>query len=242
MDYENHPSAPPVGDGEAVTSPAPNTTYQPTVGVMPAQIGNFEAPATSPMPNTPDTPPVSPAPFVPAPLTPPPTPPAPPSSTPTLAATGDEPVPVVKVLSVRGVEYLFMSIALWLGAASLIGVILLPLNGETTMSGFAFPLSLLLTTVPLFAFFFIRLKRAELVNPSLRLDASKRRLSQVTQVLAFLTCLGNIAALIFIILEKIGGDGGGVSIGKALLNILVILLVAGGILAYYWFDEHRQRN
>lgn len=151
----------------------------------------------------------------------------------------DEPVPVVKVLSVRGIEYLFMSICLWFSAGALIGVILAPLNGQTSMDSLAFPLSLILVSLPGFAFFFLRLKRAELAQPSLRLDASKRRLSQITQVLAFLTCLINIITFVYIVLQKIGGSSS-ISIGKTIVNVLVILAIAGGILAYYWHDEHRR--
>ena len=157
-----------------------------------------------------------------------------------LASAGsDEPVPVVKVLSVRGVEYLFMSIFLWLAAGSFTGLVLSLINGSTGFSSLAFPLSMLLVALPGFAVMFLRLKKAELDNPRLKLDPSKRRLTQITQVLAFLTCLINIITFIYLVLQKIGGEGE-LATGKAIVNMLVILAVAGGILAYYWFDEHRQ--
>lgn len=149
------------------------------------------------------------------------------------------PVPVVKVLSVRGVEYLFMSFFLWLAAGSFIGLVLSLINGMSGFSSLAFPLSMLLVCLPGFAFLFLRLKKAELNNPALRFDASKRRLTQITQVLAFLTCVINIITFVYLILQSMGGEGD-TNFGKVLVNMLVILSVAGGILAYYWYDEHRQ--
>jgi hypothetical protein len=148
------------------------------------------------------------------------------------------PVPVVKVLSPRGIEYLFMSIFLWLSASSFVGLILSLLNGGTGFAALAFPLSLLLVCTPGFMFLFLRLKRAELADPKLRLDASKRRLTQITQVLAFLTCIINIITFVYLLLQSFGGEGN-LDIVKAIVNMLVILVVAGGVLSYYWYDEHR---
>lgn len=153
----------------------------------------------------------------------------------------DAPVPVVKVLSVRGVEYMFMSIFLWIGAASFIGMVLSLINGQSGFSTLAFPLSVLIVALPGFALLFLRLKKAELADPNLKFDASKRRLTQITQILAFLTCLINLITYIYIVMQKIGGEGN-VSIGKVSINVLVIMIVAGGILAYYWHDEHKGRK
>lgn len=151
----------------------------------------------------------------------------------------DKPVPVVHVLSVRGVEYTMMTLALWFGAAALIWILLGLVNSQNSFDFLAFPVSLLLVSMPVFALFFIRLRRAELANPALRLEASKRRLSQITQILAYIVCLFNIVGFVYVVMSKLGGTES-VSIGKAALNIAVVLLVTGGILVYYWFDEHRQ--
>lgn len=156
-------------------------------------------------------------------------------------AGSDNPIPVVKVLSVRGVEYLFMSIFLWLCAGSFIGLILSLINGQTGFANLSFPLSMLIVSLPGFALLFLRLKKAELDDPKLRLDASKRRLTQATQLLAFLTCLINVITFVYLILQKIGGEGK-LELGKAIINMLVILIVAGGILVYYWFDERRRNG
>lgn len=152
----------------------------------------------------------------------------------------DEPVPVVRVLSVRGVEYAMMTIALWFAATGLVWVALNALNGSGNFDFLVVPLSVLITALPLFAVLFIRLKRAELANPALRLEPSKRRLSQLTQILAFLAVLINLTVFVYNVLQKINDKGP--SLGKSVLNLLVITVVAGGILVYYWFDEHRTRR
>lgn len=150
----------------------------------------------------------------------------------------DEPVAVVKVLSVRGVEYLMMSIALWVGAATFAGVILSLINGGTGFDVLAFPISALIVSVGLFAFFFLRLKKAELRNPRLRFDPSKRRLSQITQVLAYLAIFVSLVGVLYSIIAQIGGSYTG-SLWKIILDFLIVLVIAGGILYYYWRDEHR---
>ena len=153
----------------------------------------------------------------------------------------DEPVPVVRVLSVRGVEYTMMTIALWFSATGLAWALLNLLNGSSNFSFLVVPVSILISSLPFFALLFIRLKRAELANPALRFEPSKRRLSQLTQVLAFLVCLINISVFAYNIMQK-ANDSGTTSIGKAIVNLLVVLGVAGGILIYYWFDEHRTKT
>lgn len=151
----------------------------------------------------------------------------------------DRPIPVVKVLSVRGVEYAMMSILLWFGAGSLIFILVSIIQGGASFETLAFPLSLLLVTTPGFAYLYLRLRSVELDNPSLRLEPSKRRFSQITQILAFLTCFFNIVTVVYMLLS-IAGGAEGVSVPKTLGSAVAVLAVAGGILAYYWIDEHRQ--
>lgn len=152
-----------------------------------------------------------------------------------------DPVPVVRVLSVRGVEYAMMTIALWFAASGLAWVALNALNGSGNFNFLVVPLSILITSLPIFAILFIRLKRAELANPTLRHEPSKRRLTQITQIVAFLAVLINITVFVYNILKKINHTSNQ-SIGKSALNLLVILVIAGGILLYYWLDEHRTRR
>src|SRR5205085_2243504 len=94
---------------------------------------------------------------------------------------GVMPQPVVKVLSPRGVEYVFLTIVLVTGAFALAGTLLSLVNGETSFEVLSFPAAILAVCVPIFAWLFLRLKKAELLNPALRLAASKRRSTQFTQ-------------------------------------------------------------
>jgi hypothetical protein len=150
------------------------------------------------------------------------------------------PQPVVQVLSPRGVEYVFLTIALFTGAIGLISALLALVNGKADFSVLAFPVAILLVTVPVFTWLFLRLKQAELTDPSLASDASKRRSTQFTQIVAFITCLFTLIGLVSAIFGKLSSNYNG-SMVKVLLDVLVILLVAGGILAYYWADEHKPR-
>lgn len=157
------------------------------------------------------------------------------------ARNPDFPVPVVRVLSVRGVEYGMMTIALWISATTLAWVALNMLNGSKGFSYVVVPTSALVVTVPVFGWLFMRLKRAELINSELRLDPSKRRWSQTTQMLAYLACLINLIFFVYTLLQHFSADKPK-PIGKSVINLLVILVIAGGILAYYWADEHRPRR
>lgn len=168
-----------------------------------------------------------------------PDPPAPNSSIPNgVPGDGTAPLAVVQVLSTRGVEYTMMMLCLWLAAGSLLWVLLALLNGGNHFDVMALPVSLLVVCVPIFGWFFLRLKKAELANPALKLDPSKRRLTQFTQVITFAVCLFNLIAFVYLLFTKLAGHTTP-SIGKDLLNLVIILVVAGGVLAYYWNDEHR---
>lgn len=150
----------------------------------------------------------------------------------------DKPIPVLEVLSVRGVEYGMMTIVLWIGAITLAWIALNMLNGSRGFNYIVIPTAALVVCVPVFGFFFLRLKKAELANPSMRLDPSKRRWSQITQIIAYTAVLINLIYFAYVVLQHASG-GSNTSIGKSLINLVVILVIAGGILAYYWHDEHR---
>jgi hypothetical protein len=151
------------------------------------------------------------------------------------------PIAVVQALSVRGVEYWMMSMTLYLGAAGFLGILLALINGGISFQILSFPISLLIVCLPLFSYLFLRLKKAELANPKLKLDPSKRKLTQFTQVITFAISLFDIIGIVFAVLATVAGHGFG-PLWKYLLNSAVVLAVAGGILAYYWIDEHRGRN
>jgi hypothetical protein len=151
---------------------------------------------------------------------------------------GVVPQPVVQVLSPRGVEYVFLTITLFGGALGLISALISLVNGQAKFSVLAFPTAILLVSVPVFTALFLRLKNAELRDPSLALDASKRRSTQYIQIISFVVCFFTLIGFLATIFAKMAGNYGG-SIGKVILDVLIILLVAGGILAYYWRDEHK---
>jgi len=150
----------------------------------------------------------------------------------------DKPIPVLEVLSVRGVEYGMMTIVLWIGALTLAWVVLNMLNGSRGFNYVVVPTSALVICVPIFGWFFLRLKKAELADPGLRFDPSKRRWSQITQIIAYTAVLVNLIYFVYVLLQHASSSHGS-SIPKALANLAVVLVIAGGVLAYYWRDEHR---
>lgn len=152
-------------------------------------------------------------------------------------SNGIIPTPVVKVLSPFGVEYVFLTIALFIAAISAIGILLLLVNGSSGFAALAVPASSLIVALPVFAGLFLHLKKMELRMPELKLDASKRRSTQVTQIVAFLACMFSLIGFISVAFAGLGGLEE-VSVGKAALNALCIIAVSGGILVYYWRDEH----
>ncbi len=151
------------------------------------------------------------------------------------------PVPVVKVLSPVGVEYVFLTFSLFVTAIALVGTLLSLVNGQTSFDVLAFPVATLVVGLPVFAGLFLHLKKLELQTPSLRLDASKRRSTQFTQIVSFVVSLLTLISFVFAVFTKLGGESE-LSIGKVALNCLCILVVSGGMLAYYWHDEHKTRR
>lgn len=147
------------------------------------------------------------------------------------------PTPVVQVLSPRGVEYVMLTIALFTSAIGLVSILLCLVNGQTSLVSLSLPVSLMLVGLPIFAGLFLRLKKAELNNPSLKLDQSKRRSTQTTQIVAFIVSLFTLVGLFVSIFAAISGTMD--NLGKTIASTLIVFIVFGGILAYYWWDEHR---
>ncbi len=147
------------------------------------------------------------------------------------------PVPVVQVLSPRGVEYVMLTFALFTTAIGLASTLVCLVYGQTSMMSLSFPVALMIVGLPIFAMLFLRLKKAELRNPSLKFDQSKRRSTQATQIIAFLISLATLIGIVVSIFA--GMSGAGENIGKAIGSAFLVLAVFGGILAYYWHDEHK---
>jgi uncharacterized membrane protein len=131
-----------------------------------------------------------------------------------------------------------MTIALVTGAVGLASALLAIVNGSYSFSVLYFPLSLLLVSVPVFSWLFLRLKHVEVLDPAARLDASKRRSTQFIQISSFFVCFFTLIGFLATVFAKLNGSYNG-SIVKVILDVLVILVVAGGILFYYWRDEHK---
>ncbi len=150
------------------------------------------------------------------------------------------PSAVVQVLSPMGVEYVFMTISLFAAAGGLTATLLALVNGKMSFDVLAFPTALLLVSVPVFALLFLRAKKREMRSPVLRQDPSKRHSTQLTQIVSFVICLFTLVGLVASIFMKLGGQSGN-SLVHTALDCLVLIVVFGGILAYYWRDEHAGR-
>lgn len=151
------------------------------------------------------------------------------------------PTPVIQVFSPTGVEYVFLTLTLFVGAISLTSALIALVNGAAGFATLAFPAAALIVTLPIFAAIFLHLKKKELQDPRLKFDASKRRTTQATQIISFIVCLFTLIGFLAAVFATIGGSGEYVTIGKAALDALCVLVVAGGILFYYWRDEHKTR-
>jgi hypothetical protein len=173
------------------------------------------------------------------------------------SASHPQPVSVVQNLTTRGLEYIIMFIALGVTALSLASLLHsnvnnLMGNGDsgTLGSNSAVPLATaaLVVALPVLAVLFLRLKKAEAADPELHHDPSRKRAIQLTLVVTFLIGLGNIIYFVYSLMT--GGDNGPYDynavgsqsatgpLGNA-IHLLITLAIAGGIFAYYWFDEHR---
>lgn len=182
-------------------------------------------------------------------------PPPPPSGRSSASA---QPVSVVQNLTTRGLEYIIMFIALGVTALSLASLLHSNVNnvmgnGDSGMLGnnSAVPLATaaLVVALPVFAVLFLRLKKAEAADPDLHHDPSRKRAIQLTLIITFLIGLGNI---IYFVYSLMTGDTGSTAEYNAvgsqsytgwlgnLIHLVITLAIAGGIFAYYWFDEHHK--
>jgi Domain of unknown function (DUF5671) len=161
-----------------------------------------------------------------------------------LAGSGSaQPIAVVSNWTTRGLEYMIMFIALGVAATSL-GWVLhnfvdsgLGLTGTMFEEGVSFASASLVVTLPIFAVLFLRLKKGELRDPSLRQDSSRKRMTQLTLLITFLIGLTHIVGYIYSLLNPSTAN---ISPLGSLAHMLITVLIAGGIFTYYWMDEHRR--
>lgn len=176
---------------------------------------------------------------------------------PTAAAAqqSNQPLSVVSTVSTRGFEYAIMFFALLASAFSL-GLIILtyienyfagPIVNDpyanytydsTSQGVYTFGVTVLLVTLPIFMVLFLRLKKAELLNPDLKKDASRRRMSHLAQFVAFLFGIGYVVYFIYALLNGVGSEGESTNLAKAFWQTLVTVAIAGSIFVYLWRDEH----
>ena len=156
-----------------------------------------------------------------------------------------QPIAVVSNWTTRGLEYVIMFIALGVAATSL-GWIMhnfvdsaLGQSGTLYEAGVSFASAALLVTLPVFLVLFLRLKRAELKDSSIRQDTSRRRMTQLTLLVTFLIGLGHIVSYIYSLLNSAAAD---VSPAGNLIHMIITVAIAGGIFFYYWRDEHRHEE
>lgn len=167
------------------------------------------------------------------------------------------PQAVVQTFSTRGLEYIIMFIALAVSAFALGSLLHSSVNaifGSSTSftdpgSDTPFAASALIVGFPIFVYLFLRLKKAELADPSLRRDPSRKRAIQLTLVLTFLVGLGNVIYFVYSLMSGTASDTSynynafGSSSSDSLLgnfvHLVITLAIAGGIFYYYWRDEHQ---
>lgn len=184
----------------------------------------------------------------------PPPPPPMHQSTVAPAPTG-QPIAVMNVATTRGIEYTIMFVGLWISATAVGFLLHSSVDGLTgkqgTFDGVApFAGAALLVALPIFSFLFLRLKKAELTEPAMRNDPSRKKAIQTTLLITFLIGIGKIIGYVFSLLngggEGYGLFGGGSSTDVAvspifdLLHTAITLGIAGGIFAYYWRDIHKK--
>lgn len=165
--------------------------------------------------------------------------------------SADKPIAVVQNLSVRGFEYAIMFLTLWSVAISIIVLALSAVSdffnkaeGSYTYgqgnTANAFFITVLIVSFPIFAFMFLRLKKAEFEDPALKQDQSRRKLVQITQLLGFITAMGFTIYFIYSLISPNDVSSGSPSALERLLDTLVAIAVAGGIFMYYWREDRNK--
>lgn len=175
------------------------------------------------------------------------------ADTPLAEGQAQMPVPVVYNYTSRGVEYFLMLIALAISATAL-GSLLHSIasnlfgnsssstnfftDGLTSLAG-----SALIVSLPLFIFFFLRIKKAELTHPRFLLDPSRRRAIQIALFVTFFIGIVSLIGYVHTFFNA-GSDayGGDSSIGLTIADMVITLGIVGGIFGYFWLESQRGEN
>lgn len=170
----------------------------------------------------------------------------------------DHPIAVVENLTTRGFEYKIFLVLLLVSIIGLISLANIMLSSYVSWEAAAFPVTMLIVAAPVAVFMFLRLRRAELAQPRLRKDPSRRRIIQAIQLLTFLGVIIHTIILLYMIISGNYTESTSVytdtsmyyygndyevnspNIVKDVVRWLVTVVVAGGTFLYYWRDEHRR--
>jgi hypothetical protein len=162
---------------------------------------------------------------------------------------------VVQALSTRGLEYIIMFIALAVSAFALGSVLHSTVNTLFTSydsvlsSGGTVPFaaSALIVAFPILVYLFLRLQKAELADPALLRDPSRKRAIQLTLIVTFLIGLGYVIKFLYSLLSgpqeygytMMSTSSSANSLLGNFIHLVITLAIAGGIFYYYWREEHR---
>lgn len=99
-------------------------------------------------------------------------------------------------------------------------------SGYINRNGIIINMSALIVSYPLFSFLFYRITKRTLATPAIRLLKARKILIYFTLVVAFVIVISNIISLVYLILS------GDVTL-NVFMKIMIMLLIAGVIFAYY---------
>lgn len=145
----------------------------------------------------------------------------------------------------RNVAYIFSTIALLTAATSLTIILTTWVNGSFTKNGvsfdvIAFPAAALIVALPVFTTLLMDLERAEQKNPRLKSSPYKRYSAQFAKVVAFITCFFTLIGLVFGIFLHASASSDGNWLPRLFVDSLIILAVAGGVLAYSAMNDRHK--
>lgn len=167
-----------------------------------------------------------------------------------------QPSSVVERYSTLGIEYAVMFLALGVGAIALGSIFHSWLDvaaGQSELFESPLAMAAAIIALPIFIGLFIRLRRVEQARPEARADSSRRKWIQATLLVSFLIGLGHVIYYVYNLLNGYSQPNysyydnfqPSLSAGEYQLlqlgHLVITLLIAGSIFAYYWIDEHKQK-
>jgi hypothetical protein len=161
--------------------------------------------------------------------------------------------PTAQQYTSRGLEYVILFIALAVSALSLGSILNSTVNnvyggGDSVPQVASFATAALVVSLPIFALLFLRLKRAEARDPELLRNHFPKRSMTMLLIITFLIGIGNIIYFVYSIITNgtssdsynwLGSQSATDILGN-FMHLLVTLVIAGSIFAYYWRELHRK--